>query len=80
MAASFRSQRDQLTAAPITVNGSTIEVGETHVLFALPEGPNRPTGSIAWYAASRDGQRFLINTLVEPPSPITVLLNWRPGR
>jgi Tol biopolymer transport system component len=76
----FRSQRDQLTAARITLKGTTIDVGETQVLFALPEGPNHPTGSIAWYAASRDGQRFLINTLVEPPSPITVLLNWKPGR
>jgi hypothetical protein len=30
------------------------------------------------YAVSADGQRFLINTLVEQPlMPITVVLNWR---
>src|SRR5262245_6738270 len=40
----FRSQKDQLTVARITLNGTTVDVGETQVLFALPEGPNHPTG------------------------------------
>jgi hypothetical protein len=25
---------------------------------------------------SADGQRFLVNALVEDPSPITIILNW----
>lgn len=29
------------------------------------------------YMVAPDGQRFLINTLDEPPSPIGVILNWR---
>jgi hypothetical protein len=30
------------------------------------------------YAATADGNRFLVNTVVEPaaPSPIAVVLNW----
>ncbi len=30
------------------------------------------------YIASKDGQRFLIDTLKEVTLPITVVLNWRP--
>jgi len=30
---------------------------------------------------SPDGQRFLIDTIIEEaPSPITVILNWKPKR
>jgi Tol biopolymer transport system component len=32
------------------------------------------------YAATADGQRFLINTLVAVETPVTVLLNWQPPR
>jgi Tol biopolymer transport system component len=45
----------------------------------------RPTefwyyGGVGVYAPSRDGQRFLINTIetARAPAPINVLLNWRP--
>jgi hypothetical protein len=37
-------------------------------------------GGAGVYAPSRDGQRFLINTVeaAKAPTPINVLLNWRP--
>ena len=32
------------------------------------------------YVPSSDGQRFLLNTQIEqPPTPITVVLNWMAG-
>jgi hypothetical protein len=33
------------------------------------------------YDVTADGQRFLVNTLVEapPPPPITIVLNWTAG-
>ena len=63
--------------AQVASSGTRIDTGTPSVLFALPRGPHRDT-NIAWYAASRDGQRFLVNTVVEDASPITVLLNWKP--
>jgi hypothetical protein len=38
-----------------------------------------PTGQTQ-YAVSSDGQRFLMNTLIEDivTSPITMILNWKP--
>jgi len=36
-------------------------------------------GSFQAYVVSRDGQRFLVDTVVEEPSnPITIVLNWKP--
>jgi Tol biopolymer transport system component len=61
---------NRLMAVPITIDGSAIEAGTPVALFTLP--PNSD------YAASRDGQRFLVNKIVKDASPITVLLNWRP--
>jgi hypothetical protein len=39
-------------------------------------------GYVLSYVVSPDGQRFLINTVIEQPAtaPITVILNWKPGR
>ena len=73
----FRSPEDQLMAAQVVSSGTRIDTATPSVLFGLPRGPHRET-NIAWYAASRDGQRFLVNTIVEGASPITVLLNWKP--
>jgi len=74
----FRSADDQLMAARIASSGTQLDTDTPTVLFALPAGPNRAGNTPAWYAASRDGQRFLVNTFVEGASPITVLLNWKP--
>ena len=75
----FRSASDQLMAVRIAPREKHLEVDTPTVLFPLPPGPYRfAPGNIMWYAASRNGQRFLINTFVEEPPPITVLLNWKP--
>jgi Tol biopolymer transport system component len=74
----FRSPDDQLMAVPIVSSGRRIDAGTPTVLFALPPGPHRDGATTLWYAASGDGQRFLVNTFVEGASPITVLLNWKP--
>ena len=57
---------------PVTLNGTKVEAGTPVALFSTPPGPE--------YAASPDGQRFLVNTITEEASPITVLLNWKPGK
>jgi len=74
----FRSPDDQLMAARISSSGTQLDTDTPFVLFTLPAGPNRDGTNSAPYAASRDGQRFLVNTFVEGASPITVLLNWKP--
>ena len=55
---------------PIKLSASSVEAGKPIVLFTLP--PGSP------YAASHDGQRFLVSKVVKEASPITVLLNWKP--
>jgi hypothetical protein len=52
--------------------GDRIEHGAPRALFSA-------RGSVG-YAASADGQRFLLNQVVEeaPSSPLTILINWRP--
>ena len=56
----------------LPVNGSTVEAGTPVALFAMRPGSE--------FAATPDGQRFLINTLLEDAAtpPITVILNWKP--
>jgi len=74
----FRSADDQLMAARIAPSGTQLDMDTPSVLFALPAGPNRDGSNPGWYAAARDGQRFLVNMFVEGAPPITVLLNWKP--
>jgi len=63
---------NRLMAVPITLNGSTVRAGAATALFEMP-----PLGqSNDEYDVSADGQRFLVNALVEDPSPITIILNW----
>jgi Tol biopolymer transport system component len=78
----FYVARDgRLMAVPMRwgSNGETVEPAAPLPLF-----PGRvrgmPVGQIQ-YAVSSDGQRFLMNTLIEEvvTSPITMILNWRPN-
>jgi hypothetical protein len=43
----------------------------------------RASGSIVipYYDVTRDGQKFLLNTIVEtePNAPLTVMVNWAAG-
>jgi Tol biopolymer transport system component len=74
----FRSAEDHLMAASITLREAQIVAGKPSVLFVMPDTPSRARGSASAYAAARDGQRFIINTIVEGASPVTILLNWKP--
>ena len=68
-----------MVAAPIAVNGNTVEPGTPMVLFSTRIlGGGIDAGQGRQYDVSRDG-RFLINTVVEDiDSPITLLQYWRP--
>ncbi len=63
---------NQMMAVPVALkaDGSNVEVGTPVALFPLRPGSE--------YSVTRDGQRFLINTLTEnaATAPITVVLNW----
>jgi hypothetical protein len=45
--------------------------------FAMPAVPDAAVNA-SYYAASGNGQRFLVSTLVgeSTPTPLTVVLNW----
>jgi dipeptidyl aminopeptidase/acylaminoacyl peptidase len=54
--------------------GATLETSAPKELFPTPL---RPSPVIDQYAVLDDGRRFLIaEPLIEPPKPITVILNW----
>ncbi len=70
----------KLMAVSITVNGQTLEPGPPVALFATRiVGGGTDNNQGRQYDVSRDG-RFLINTVLDDaaPSPITLLLNWKP--
>ena len=70
----------KLTALPVTTDGATFSAGTPHALFdvEVPE-PNPPFPTD--YAVTADGQRFLVNTVVDQPTrpALTVILNWTAG-
>jgi hypothetical protein len=62
-----------LTAADVDGRGPAFQVGTVRPLFnARPGGPNYV------YDVTPDGQRFLVNTLVDEAAsaPITLVVNW----
>jgi hypothetical protein len=67
-------------AVPIRIasTAQTMEAGSPVPLFATRVG-----GALSYpfnwhYDVSPDGQRLLMNTIIEEaPSPITVILNWK---
>jgi WD40 repeat protein len=67
----------KLMAAPVR-SGESFEVGAAVSLFEFRGGTY---GNIyAPYVVTKDGQRFLINTVVEEPNaPLTVVMNWTAG-
>jgi Tol biopolymer transport system component len=71
----FYTTRDgHLASVPVSLQGQEVSVGEARTLFALRAAP---AGSYA-YDVVADGQRFLVNNVVEAasPSPITLVVNW----
>jgi len=65
---------NRLMAATIIEQGSAINVGSVTSLFQVRTTANRRY----MYDASADGQRFLVNTLIEETAeqPITLVVNW----
>jgi Tol biopolymer transport system component len=63
-----------MMAAELSAAGESMTVGRVRRLFRW----NRPAGDITPYTASRDGQRFLVNSSVASTdvTPLTVVLNW----
>jgi hypothetical protein len=55
-----------------------VDVGTPVPLFATQVGGIPQNNYARNYSVSRDGQRFLVDTLKEVTLPITVLLNWKP--
>ena len=76
----YISADGKLTAVPVTTDGATFSAGTPHALFdvEVPE-PNPPYPTD--YAVTADGQRFLVNTVVDQPTrpALTVILNWTAG-
>jgi serine/threonine protein kinase len=71
----------RLMAVPIAISpdGNSLEAGTPTPLFPTHVGGALQGNSSAQYVPSRDGQRFLMNTVVEEnAAPITVVLNWHP--
>ena len=60
-------------AAAVNGAGSAFEVGTVRPLFDVRSGGPRSV-----YDVSPDGQRFVVNTLVEEAAavPITLVVNW----
>jgi Tol biopolymer transport system component len=77
---------ERLMAVPLmrSTDGARIEPGEAAPLFTtrIQNGAVQPGARRQQYVAAPDGQRFLINTLVDDaePRPITLLFNWKPER
>jgi Tol biopolymer transport system component len=69
----FVSRDNTLMAATVNGQGQDFVVGTLRALFNL-----RPNAGRDPYDVSADGERFLVNTVVEtaPPPPITLVVNW----
>jgi eukaryotic-like serine/threonine-protein kinase len=67
----YRTLDNHVMAVPIMESGSSLLPGTPHpVLNLLPSDEYQPTP---------DGQRFLVNRVISPPSPISIILNWARG-
>jgi len=76
----YISADGKLTAVPVTTDGPTFSVGAPHALFDVEVAePSAPYPND--YAVTADGQRFLVNTVVDQPTrpALTVILNWTSG-
>jgi len=66
----------------VAVKGDTaFTAGPPAALFQLQIIPNPPTQGRQQYAVAANGDRFLVNTIVEPAirTPVTIVLNWTAG-
>lgn len=68
----------KLMSAPVRASGSTFEVGEPQMLFELRIQSVGLPGPRNFFAVTKDGQRFLVNSLSAEQTfrLTTVVLNW----
>ena len=75
---------DRLMAVPLrfAADGASVEPGTPVPLFATTIGSTATLKYRQQYLVSRDGQSFILNSVVGQPTatPITLILNWRPPR
>jgi serine/threonine protein kinase len=75
---------DRLMAVPLVVSsdGKTVEPGTPVALFQTDVGSTVNLKFKQQYLVTKDGQSFIMNSTVPGgiASPITVILNWKPGR
>ena len=77
----YVSPDSRLMTVPVRLpsTGTSIVLGSPTPLFLVPVVSTVQGGVTFEYDIARDGQRFLVNTLVEePPTPISLILNRRP--
>jgi Tol biopolymer transport system component len=76
----YISADGKLTAVPVVTDAAALRAGEPRALFAV-EVPEPIAPYQTDYAVTADGQRFLVNTVVEQPTrpSLTVILNWTAG-
>jgi serine/threonine protein kinase len=76
----YISQDGRLMAVPVRLSGTSMESGTPVPLFSTQVGGGVQGTNRQQYCVSRDGQRFLMNTVVAGTnaSPLTVILNWKP--
>jgi Tol biopolymer transport system component len=74
----FYLSNRKLMAVEVSGSGPTFHAGVPRELFTMHITTIGLPGPRNIYAATRDGQRFLVTSLVNDPtaSPTTVLLNW----
>ena len=74
----------RVVAVSLSVRGGALDVGQARPLFGLlfPPLPGPAVGRVGRqplysYEPARDGQRFLVRTILEETAPITLLANWQ---
>ena len=67
----YRAADGNLMSVAIDLGATAVKAGPPTALFRL---------SSPVYAPSLDGKRFLTHIVIEPASPITILLNWDPTK
>jgi Tol biopolymer transport system component len=74
----------KLMAVDVKTQGAMFEASVPHSLFdvtGIPGGTIGPNGRTGAYAASADGQKFVVS--LQPPAqvsnPVTIVLNWTAG-
>jgi serine/threonine protein kinase len=67
----------KLMAVTVAMDKGAVELGVTKALFDV-DMPEVSAPYPTEYAVSTDGQRFLVNTIIEQTSrpPLTIVLNW----